>query len=301
MTEINDTQDVDMLQEHGVSAADILKLKAAGIVTVLGVQMTHRKFLVRVKGLSEAKVEKIKEASDKISPVGLFSTAKEYGIVRERVCAISTGSSQLDSLIGGGVKSMSVTEVYGEFRCGKTQLAHTLCVTCQLPQNLGGAEGKAVYIDTEGTFREQRIAAIADRFGMDPDTVTENILVARAYNSEHQLELINKLSEYFAVDRSFRLLVIDSIMALFRVEYDNLLNFKLCYELLILTSIYLFFSYCGRGELSERQQKLNVMLARLTRLAEEFNLCVFLTNQVQADPGASLMFASAERKPVGGE
>ena len=80
----------------------------------------------------------------------------------------------------------SLTELYGEFRTGKTQLCHTLSVICQLPVEQGGGEGKALYIDTEGTFRPERLAQISQRFGLDPNEVMDNIAYARAYNSEHQ-------------------------------------------------------------------------------------------------------------------
>ncbi|KAK7541063.1 DNA recombination and repair protein Rad51 [Phyllosticta citribraziliensis] len=171
---------------------------------------------------------------------------------------------------------MSLCEVYGEFRCGKTQLSHTMSVIAQLPKEMGGADGKVAYIDTEGTFRPERIAQIAERFGVDPDQTLDNIIYARAVNSEHQHELLNRLSESFATNE-YRLLIVDSIMALFRVDYT------------------------GRGELNERQQKLNQFLTKLTQIAHEFNVVVLMTNQVQSDPGASAMFAGADgRKPVGG-
>lgn len=118
-------------------------------------------------------------------------------------------------------------------------------------EDLGGAEGKVAYIDTEGTFRPERIAQIAERFGVDPDSAQENISYARAVNSEHQMELLNKVAEYF-VNNEYRLLIIDSIMACFRVDY------------------------VGRGELNERQQKLNQFLSKLTHLAEEFNIAVLM-------------------------
>lgn len=108
---------------------------------------------------------------------------------------------------------------------------------------------------------------------MDPDATMENIVCTRAFNTEMQQEAIDKVAGLFASDGNYKLLIIDSIMALFRVDYS------------------------GRGELSERQQKLNVMLSRLSKLSEEFNIAVFLTNQVQADPGAAMMFSSSDRKP----
>lgn len=189
---------------------------------------------------------------------------------------ISTGSKQLDEVLGGGMHSRSISEVFGEFRCGKTQLCHTMCVTAQLPVEMGGAEGKVAYIDTEGTFRPDRIESIAARFGVDPAACLENISYARALNSEHQVELCEQLCGDLA-SGSYRLIIIDSVMACFRTDY------------------------IGRGELNDRQQKLNQYLSLLTRLAEDYNVAVFLTNQVQSDPGASALFASADgRKPVGG-
>ncbi|KAI6124602.1 Rad51-domain-containing protein [Pisolithus croceorrhizus] len=236
---------VDELQQHGINMQDILKLKSAAINTVSGVVMTTRRQLLKIKGMSEAKVEKIKEAAQKI-------TVQDR---RRRVLCISTGSKSVDSILGGGLMSQSITEVY----------------------DLGGASGKVAYIDTEGTFRPDRIRSIADRFGVDGSMALENILYARAFNSEHQMELINECSMRFAEDKDFRLIIVDSIMALFRVDYS------------------------GRGELSERQQKLAQMLSKLVKLAEEYNIAVLITNQVQSDPGATMTFvAGGALKPVGG-
>lgn len=148
---------------------------------------------------------------------------------------------------------MSISEVYGEFRCGKTQLCHTMCVIAQLPKEMGGAEGKAAYIDTEGTFRPERVMQIAERFGMDGDDVLQNIAYTRVYNSEIQTEVLEALGEHF-VTGEFRLLIVDSVMACFRVDYQ------------------------GRGELSERQQKLGQMLDRVKSIAEGYNVCVLMVS-----------------------
>lgn len=267
---------VDELQQHGINMQDILKLKAAAINTVSGVNMTTRRQLLKIKGLSEAKVEKIKEAAHKILGSS-FATGFEVQDRRKRILIISTGSKSVDAMLGGGIMSQSLTEVYGEFRTGKTQLAHTMSVITQLPTELGGASGKVAYVDTEGTFRPDRIKSIAERFGVDGNMALENILYARAFNSEHQMELINECSIRFAEDKDFKLLIVDSIMALFRVDFS------------------------GRGELSERQQKLAQMLSKLTKLSEEYNIAVLLTNQVQSDPGATMTFvAGGALKPIGG-
>ncbi|KAH7886150.1 Rad51-domain-containing protein [Phlebopus sp. FC_14] len=282
MDEVEETpffDSVDELQQHGINVQDILKLKSAAINTVSGVVMTTRRQLL--KGMSEAKVEKIKEAAQKIHGSS-FATGIEVQDRRKRVLVISTGSKSVDSILGGGVMSQSITEVYGEFRTGKTQLAHTITVVAQLPPELGGASGKVAYIDTEGT-------SIADRFGVDGNMALENILYgctkfssSEATHPNEQLahsimELINECSLRFAEEKDFRLLIVDSIMALFRVDYS------------------------GRGELSERQQKLAQMLSKLIKLAEEFNIAVLITNQVQSDPGATMTFvAGGALKPIGG-
>ncbi|KAG1173506.1 hypothetical protein G6F70_005804 [Rhizopus microsporus] len=256
--------EIDDLQAHGIGVADITKLKTAGLCTVRGVQMTTKRALLKIKGLSETK-----------GPG--FVTAKQVAVQREKVVRISTGSKQLDSLLGGGIQTMSLTEAFGEYRTGKTQLAHTLCVQVQLSPEEGGANSKAAYIDTEGTFRPDRISAIADRYGVDPDIVLDNIVVARVWNSDQQMELISELAAHFAEQRgTYRLLVIDSIISLFRCDYS------------------------GRGELADRQQKLNQMLNRLQKISEEYNIAVFMTNQVSSDPGGGMTFVADPKKPVGG-
>lgn len=187
---------------------------------------------------------------------------------------LSTGSRTLDELLKGGIETGSLTEIFGEFRTGKTQLCHTLCVTCQLPLDQGGGEGKAVYIDTEGTFRPQRLVAIAERFGLDPGDVLENVAYARAHNSEQQMELLKMASALMVEDR-YALMVVDSATALFRTDYS------------------------GRGELSERQMQLAQFLRSLTRICEEFGVAVVMTNQVVANPDG-MSFAKDATKPIGG-
>ena len=188
-----------------------------------------------------------------------FKSAADALEDRKTLVTLTTGAVELDKLLEGGIETGSITEVFGEFRTGKTQLCHTLCVTCQMAVTEGGAEGKAIYIDTEGTFRPARLQAIADRFGLDPNVALENVAYARAHNSEHQLELLKLAAAIMSQDR-YALLVVDSATALFRTDYT------------------------GRGELSERQMQMAQFLRQLTRLAEEFGVAVFITNQVVANP-----------------
>uniref|UniRef100_A0A8D0CE93 Meiotic recombination protein n=1 Tax=Salvator merianae TaxID=96440 RepID=A0A8D0CE93_SALMN len=244
------------------NVADIKKLKSVGICTIKGIQMTTRRALCNVKGLSEAKVEKIKEAANKLIEPG-FLTAFEYSEKRKMVFHISTGSQEFDKLLGGGIESMAITEAFG--------------VTAQLPGMDGYTGGKIIFIDTENTFRPDRLRDIADRFNADHEAVLDNVLYARAYTSEHQMELLDYVAAKFHEEPGiFKLLIIDSVMALFRVDFS------------------------GRGELAERQQKLAQMLSRLQKISEEYNVAVFITNQMTADPGATMTFQADPKKPIGG-
>ncbi len=210
---------IDKLQEHNINAADINKLKAAGICTVKGLLMVTRKDLLNIKGITDVKVDKMVEAAQKIECLG-FDKATTLLSKRENIRRITTGSKNLDNLLQGGVESMSITEVFGEFRTGKTQLSHTLCVTAQMSKDNGGGNGKVAFIDTENTFRPERIKSIAERYGMDPAEALDNIIVARAYTVDH----LNQLLMFAAAkmyEEEYSLLIVDSIMAPFRVDFSG--------------------------------------------------------------------------------
>ncbi|KAF7730675.1 recombinase rad51 [Apophysomyces ossiformis] len=266
---------VDKLQSCGIAAGDIKKLKEAGYFTVEAIAYTPKKTLSSIKGFSENKIEKImKEAANQIH-IG-FTTAMEIHNRRSQLIHITTGSKDLDRLLGGGIETGSITELFGEFRTGKTQLCHMLAVTCQLPIASGGAEGKCLYIDTEGTFRPNRILSAATRFGMDSEETLNNIACARAYNSDHQSALLLQASAMMAEAR-FSLLVVDSAIALYRTDYS------------------------GRSELSARQMHLARFMRSLQRLTDEFGVAVIITNHVVAQPdGAAAMFNADPKKPTGG-
>ncbi|XP_021932533.1 meiotic recombination protein DMC1/LIM15 homolog isoform X3 [Zootermopsis nevadensis] len=263
-------------KERVKNVADIKKLKSSGICTIKGIKMCTRKKLCNIRGFSEAKVDKIKEACAKVDTAG-FLTALQVSDRRKQVFRLSTGSQELNKLLGGGIESMAITEVFGEFRTGKTQLSHTLCVSAQMPGENGYMGGKVIFLDTEHTFRPDRLRSIADRFNLDQSAVLDNVLYARAYTSEHQYELLDYVAAKFHEEAGvFKLLIIDSVMALFRVDFS------------------------GRGELADRQQKLAQLLSRLQKISEEYNVAVFITNQMTADPGATLMFQADPKKPIGG-
>eukprot|EP00897_Mesotaenium_endlicherianum_P007298 jgi/Mesen1/6597/ME000338S05781 len=261
---------LEQLEAVGIPSSDLKKLKDGGIYTVEGLAYTSKKELLKLKGISEAKADKLLEAAMKYIPMG-FTSASEMHLKRGNIIQISSGSKELDAVLDGGFESGSITEIYGEFRTGKTQLCHTLCVTCQLPLQQGGGEGKALYIDAEGTFRPQRLVEIAERFGLVGADVLDNVAYARAYNTEHQTKLLLE-----AASMMFALVVVDSATALYRTDFN------------------------GRGELSTRQLHLGRFLRCLQKIADEFGVAVVISNQVVAQVDGAAMFAGPQVKPIGG-
>ncbi|KAB0796111.1 hypothetical protein PPYR_10172 [Photinus pyralis] len=267
-------QDIALLLEHGVSIEDVRRLQDAGINTIKGVQMVIPKKMLEIEGLDVKKIEKIKEACTKLSFVNGFTTALDVD-QRNQIFKLSTGSKKFDKLLYGGIESMAITEVFGEAGCGKTQLSHTLCVTAQMSGPNGYMGGKVIFIDTERTFRTDRLRSIAERFHLDGNTVLENILCARAYTSDHQYDLLKSVTGMLHKEAGvFKLLIVDSIIAHFRVDYY------------------------GRKEMAHRQHKLGQLMACLQKISEEYNIAVFITNQITSDL-TNLEQGDAQR-PVGG-
>ena len=199
---------IELLQENGINNSDINKLKEAGFNSLESLSYTARKNLTTIKGFSEAKIDKIIKIVDEILNYKIQPSTVALQ-KRKKLTRITSGSKELDTLLGGGFESDSITELFGEFRTGKTQICHTLCVTCQLPKSDGGGEGKAIYIDTEGTFRPEKLALIAERFGLDPKETIENVYYARAYNSDHQQRLLVQVCALMC-EQKFSLLIVDS-------------------------------------------------------------------------------------------
>src|SRR3989344_9110028 len=167
----------------GIGPAAVAKLEAAGIYDLMGLAVSSPPVLAEVAGVGEAVARKAIQAARKMLNLG-FMDGVEFAKKREEVRAITTGSKNFDNLLGGkGIESKAITEAYGQYGSGKSQLGFTLAVNVQLPLEKGGANGKAVIIDTEGTFRPERIRQIAESIGANPEKVLKNILVARAFNS----------------------------------------------------------------------------------------------------------------------
>jgi len=219
--------------------------------------------LSEMAGIGEAVARKAIQAARGMMKLG-FMSGDEFAKRREDVLYITTGSQNLNNLLGGGIETKAMTEIFGAFGSGKSQLAFSIAVNVQMPKEKGGAEGKAVFIDTEGTFVPSRIRQIAEGIGANPEKVLKNIFVARAFNSDHQILLLDKVSEMIKDGEPIKLVIIDSLTAHFRAEFT------------------------GRGQLADRQQKLNRYLHTLIRMAEQYNLAILVTNQVMANP--AMMF-----------
>nr|CAD7404885.1 unnamed protein product [Timema poppensis] len=193
-------QMINKLEAQGIGGPDIKKLQEAGYHTVEAVAFAPKKHLLTIKGISEAKADKIIAEASKLVPMG-FTTATEFHQKRSEIIQLTTGSRELDRLLAGGIETGSITEIFGEFRTGKTQICHTLAVTCQLPIDQNGGEGKCLYIDTEGTFRPERLLAVAERYKLSGNDVLDNVAYARAYNTDHQTQLLIQASAMMAESR----------------------------------------------------------------------------------------------------
>lgn len=244
----------------GIGPAVAAKLEGAGVFDMMSLAVMSPAVLSDAAGVSSAVARKAIVAARDMLNLG-FTDGVEYAKRRSDVAYITTGSVELNNLLGGkGIETRAITEAFGAFGSGKTQLGLTLAVNVQLPLEKGGANGKCIFIDTEGTFRPQRIQQIAEGMGANYEKVLKNILVARAFNSDHQMLLLEKVTEMVKSGEPIKLMIIDSLTAHFRAEFS------------------------GRGQLADRQQKLNRYLHDLMKLAETHNLAVYVTNQVMANP-----------------
>jgi len=263
--------DIEVTDLPGVGPAIGKRLAESGFKNVEAIAVASPNELAAAGAIGETTATKIIKAAREMLDIG-FETA-DLLLERRRVAGrISTGSKALDELFGGGFETQSITEMYGSFRSGKTQVGHQLSVMIQRPPEDGGLSATAIFVDTEGTFRPERLVDMAEAYGMDTAKVLKNVIWARAYNSDHQILLCDQAMQ-MAGEKNAKLLVLDSVTSHFRAEYT------------------------GRGTLAARQQKLNKHLHHLQRGAEINNMAVYITNQVMSRPDA---FFGDPTAPVGG-
>ena len=269
--------ELDVKEVPGIGDVTARKLRELGIIDVKALLLYSPIQLAEMLNTAVERAEKI--------IVNAYNLLKEKGLVEEDFVTadyllekvskrkyITTGSKNMDILLKGGVVTGAVTEFYGEFGSGKTQLCHTLAVNVQLPEEEGGLEKNAIYIDTEKTFSPSRIVEIADSKNLDHKEALRKIIVARAFNTTHLLLLSHSLPKKIK-ENNVGFVAIDSAVAPFRAEY------------------------VGRSKLSERQQLLNRFMHDLLRIAELYDVAIVITNQVQSQP--DILFGDPT-KPVGG-
>lgn len=256
--------DIEIQDIEGVGPTTARKLKEAGIVSVMDLAVTSADELaVDLNSSKDTAATFIMAAQRLLRESNIlekeFVTAESALEKRKSLMRCSTGSRALDELLLGGIETQAVTEFYGEFGSGKSQICHTLAAIAPQPKEAGGLNGGVIYIDTEGTFRPERLNQIARARELEPSHVLKNVAVCKVYNSSH-LELIIKDLGKYVNDFNAKLVIIDSIISLHRAEF------------------------AGRGTLADRQQRLNGLLHKVIRLAEIFNIAVVITNQVQSSP-----------------
>lgn len=261
----------DLEDLPGVGEVTAEKLRATGFGEFSAIATANPHELAEAGGMGVESAKKAIEAAKSMVEIG-FETADIVYERRKNIARIKTGSQALDDLLGGGIETMAITEMYGKFSSGKSQLGFQLVVNVQRPVETGGLGGGVLFVDSEATFRPDRIAQLAEAQGLDPQAVLKNIHVARAENSDHQIILLERAEETIEKN-NIKLIVVDSLTSHFRADY------------------------LGRGALGERQQKLNKHVHMLQKLAEKFNLAVYVTNQVMDNPG--ILFGDPTT-PIGG-
>ena len=254
----------------GVGPATAQKLRELGFNTVESLATATIREL-EPAGIGEKKALDVISAARSTLSLS-FIRADELLKMRANVLRLTSGSKAIDEILGGGLETQTITEIYGEYGSGKSQLCHQMCVNVQLPVERGGLNSSALYVDTENTFRTERIVQMANHLGLNPEEIAKNIIFAEAYTSDHQMFLLEN-ADKIVKENNIRLIIVDSLTAHFRSEY------------------------LGREMLAERQQKLNKHMHRLIRLARAFNAVAVVTNQVMAKP--DVFFGDAVH-PVGG-
>ncbi|MCL1984053.1 MAG: DNA repair and recombination protein RadA, partial [Methanomassiliicoccaceae archaeon] len=256
----------------GVGPAISEKLREAGFNDILAIAVASPKDLAEKCEIGEKKAMDIIEGAKIVADIGGFETGEDILERRKAVIKLTTGSKAFDELMGGGLESQSIVEFFGEFGSCKTQVCFQLAVNATMPEERGGLDSDVIVIDSENTFRPERIIQMAEHLGLDPSETLKRIHVARAFNSQHQILLVEKAIE-LAQEKKVKLMIVDSLTSHFRAEY------------------------IGRGALAERQQILNRHMHELLNFATLNNAIIAVTNQVAAKPDA---FFGDPTRPIGG-
>ena len=221
----------------------------------------------KITSIPKREVKELIHKANSMSEYSFETAASLYRLQKDRI-RLSTGNISLDKILGGGVETGSITEFYGEFITGKTQISLQLAVNTALPKTSGGLGAKVIYIDTEGSFNAERVRQLCSRWDIDPKDILSNIMVGRAYTTDMQISMVENIIRINR-NKEIKLVIIDSLTSNFRAEY------------------------IGKDALIDRQQKLNHHIQQLSRMANIFEFAVVVTNQVMSTFDHGI-------KPVGG-
>jgi DNA repair protein RadA len=257
----------------GVGEANLAKIRASRFNTLDAIATADPNVFAEETDIGEETTLKVIAAAKKATDRADFMSAKDLDDKRLNINHITTGSQSLDKMLGGGIETQAITEIWGRFSSGKSQLAFQLSVNVQKPIGQGGLGGKALFFDSENTFRPSRIRSMARAQGLNEEETLKNIIYSRIYNSTFQISSLEQ-AERLLKKENVKLIVVDSLLALFRSEY------------------------VGRETLAERQQKINVYMHNLQRISDAHDLAILVTNQVTSQPDA--MYAHDPFAPVGG-
>jgi len=256
----------------GVGPATAEKLFDAGYSDLMSIAVESPTTLSEKADIGESIAVKIINAAKNAADIGGFLSGDKLMEKRKEVEKITTGSDAFNELMGGGIETQAISEFYGEFGSGKTQIMHQLAVNTTMSKKKHGFDGEVIIIDTENTFRPERITQMALGNDLNPKKVLKKIHVARAFNSHHQMLLAEKAFD-LAKEKKIKLLIVDSLTSHFRAEY------------------------VGRGALANRQQLLNKHMHVLLKFADLNNAAIMVTNQVSSKPDA---FFGDPTRPIGG-
>lgn len=269
--------DINLEDVAGIGSTIAKKLREAGISTPMELAVSSPDDLaLDARTTKEAATTWVISAQKLLRDSSLLDkelmTASEILEKRQTLMRLTTGVKEFDEFLKGGIETQAVTEFYGEFGSGKSQICHQLAVNCTMDIDKGGFKGNTVYIDTEGTFRPERIVSMAKAKGLDPKWVLDSIAVFKPLEAANLEYLVKDITKYVR-EREIKLIIIDSLVALHRAEY------------------------LGRGQLADRQQRLTSIVRKLIRVVDIYNIAVVVTNQVVSDPA---IFYGDPTKPVGG-
>ena len=252
-----------LLYRLGIPESKAKLLFEAGILSVDALAFLKPQEISRLLKIDVKDAIRILEEARRASSL-LLMNFPEF-VTSSRRQYFSTGCKALDKILGGGVPLGALLEIVGEAGSGRTQLAHQLCVTVQLPKERGGLQMKALYVDSEGAFRPERLISIAKRFDLIPRQVLRNVLHVRVLSFAQQYSAIVRSHEFLRY--GLGLIVLDSLTSLLRSEYAS--------------------------DLAKRRWALSRLLHALRLMAKE-GPAIVLINDVLSDP------YTGELRPVGG-